>query len=227
MEGKEMSFVQKVVFTIISIFLLNIPTQVLSQDKTSYLLGPEDVVKVFVWGHPELSGEMVVDPAGNIPFLLIGDVMTEGLTEEELEKVLTERLSRYIEDPKVSVTIIGYNSKKVYVLGEVNRPGEYPIGGSVISLREVILKAGLPTKSAALQRVRIVTPQPTKPIIKIVNLSMILHKGYLKENINLQAGDIVYIPSNIPTKIGNVLDKITAPITKIFAFLGLMEGISK
>jgi polysaccharide export outer membrane protein len=201
------------------------PIQTWSKEEVSYLLGPGDVIKVFVWGHPELSGEMVVNPAGNIPFLLIGDVKAEGLTEEELEKVLTERLSRYIMEPKLSVTITGYHSKKVYILGEVNRPGEYPIGGSVISLREAIIKAGLPTKSAALRRVRIITPQPTKPIVKIVNLSTILHKGDLKEDITLHAGDIVYIPSNIPTKIGNILDKISAPITKILIFLGLIEQV--
>jgi polysaccharide export outer membrane protein len=222
-----MNFVQKVIFIISMLFLLNIPTQTWSKEEVSYLLGPDDVVKVFVWGHPELSGEMVVNPAGNIPFLLIGDVMAEGLTEDELEKVLTEKLSRYIMEPRVSVTIVGYNSKRIYVLGEVHRPGEYPIGGSVISLREAVFKAGLPTKSAALRRVRIITPQPTKPIVKIVNLATILHKGYLKEDINLHAGDIVYIPSNIPTKIGNILDKISAPITKILIFLGLIEKISE
>lgn len=223
-----MKFLQKIIFTVSILFsLLNVSTQAFSEDKTSYLLGPEDVIKVLVWGHPELSGDMVVHPAGNIPFVLIGDVMAEGLTEEELEKVLIERLSRYIVDPQVSVTIVGYNSKKVYILGEVSRPGEYPIGGSVISLSKAILKAGLPTKSAALRRVRIITPQPTKPIVKIVNLSMILHKGRLKEDINLHAGDIVYIPSDIPTKIGTVLDKATAPISKILMFLGLTEKISK
>lgn len=223
-----MKFLQKIIFTVSILFsLLNVSTQAFSEDKTSYLLGPEDVIKVFVWGHPELSGDMVVHPAGNIPFLLIGDVMAEGLTEEELEKVLIERLSRYIVDPQISVTIIGYNSKRVYILGEVSRPGEYPIGGSVISLRKAILKAGLPTKSAALRRVRIITPQPTKPIVKIVNLATVLHKGRLKEDINLRAGDIVYIPSDIPTKIGEVLDKAIAPIGKILMFLGLTEKISE
>lgn len=223
-----MKFLQKIIFTVSILFsLLNVPTQAFSEDKTSYLLGPEDVIRVFVWGHPELSGDMVIHPAGNIPFLLIGDVMAEGLTEEELEKVLIERLSRYIVDPQVSITITEYNSKRIYILGEVDRPGEYPIGGSVISLRKAIFKAGMPTRSAALRRVRIITPQHTKPIVKIVNLSMILHKGCLKEDVNLYAGDIVYIPSDIPTKIGNILDKATAPISRILMFLGLTEEISE
>lgn len=222
-----MSFVGKIIFTMSVLFLLNMSTQAWSEDKTSYLLGPEDVIRVFVWEHPELSGDIIVNPAGNIPFLLIGDVMAEGLTDEELEKVLTEKLSRYIMDPKVSVTIIGYKSKRIYVLGEVSRPGEYPIGGSIISLREAVLRAGLPTDSANLRRVRIITPQLTKPIVKIVNLSMVLHKGYLKENINLRAGDVVYIPTNIPGKIGKVLDKISAPISKVLVFFGLMEEVSK
>ncbi|MEW6609323.1 MAG: polysaccharide biosynthesis/export family protein [bacterium] len=214
------------IFTIIILFLLNVLTQNLwAKDRTSYLLGKDDVIRVFVWDHPELSGDMVVNPAGNISFLLLGDVMVEGLTEEELEKILTEKFSQYIMSPQVSVTIVGYNSKKIYILGEVSKPGEYPIGGTVISLREAILKAGLPTKSAALGRVRIITPQPTKPIVKIVNLSLILNKGCLKEDIELQAGDIVYIPSNIPAKIGDGLDKIASPISRILAFIGLIEGI--
>jgi len=222
-----MNFVQKIIFVLSLLFLFNVPTQTWSKDRTSYFLGPDDVIKVFVWGQPELSGEMIVNPAGNIPFLLIGDVPVEGLTEEEVEKILTEKLSRYIVDPQVSVTIIGYNSKKIYLLGEINKPGEYPIGGSIISLREAVLKAGLPTKSAALRRVRIITPQPNKPVVKIVNLSMILHKGDLKKDITLAAGDIVYIPANIPTKIGDILDKISTPITKLLVFLGLTQEISK
>jgi len=222
-----MSSIQKITLMLSLLFLFNLPTQTWSKDTTSYLLGPDDVVKVFVWGHPELSGDMTVNPAGNLPFLLLGDVMVEGLTEEEVEKILTERLSRYIIDPQVSVTITGYNSKKIYVLGEISRPGEYPIGGSVISLREAVFKAGLPTKSASLRRVRIITPQPNKPLVKIVNLSMILHKGDLKKDITLAAGDIVFIPANIPTKIGDILDKISAPIIKVLAFLGLTKELSK
>lgn len=222
-----MNFVQKIILMMSLLCVLNVPTQSWSKEETSYLLGPGDVIKVFVWGQPELSGEMVVDPAGNIPFLLIGDVMVEGLTEEELEEILTEKLSQYIVNPQISVTIIGYNSKKIYILGEIERPGEYPIGGSMISLREAVLKAGLPTKSAALRRVRIITPQPHKPIVKIVNLSMILHQGDLKKDITLSAGDIVYIPANIPTKIGDILDKISAPITKLLVFLGLTKEIGK
>lgn len=222
-----MDFVRKIILMISLFCSLTVPTQTWSKEGTSYLLGPGDVIKVFVWGQPELSGEMVVDPAGNIPFLLIGDVTVEGLTEEELEKILTEKLSQYIVDPQVSVTIIGYNSKKIYILGEINKPGEYPIGGSMISLREAVFKAGLPTKSAALRRVRIITPQPHKPIVKIVNLSMILHQGDLKKDITLSAGDIVYIPANIPTKIGDILDKISSPITKLLIFLTLTEQISQ
>ncbi|MDI6736686.1 MAG: polysaccharide biosynthesis/export family protein [bacterium] len=216
---------QRIIWPMSVLFLLNIPIEGWSKDKVSYFLGPGDVVKIFVWEHPELSGEITVDPAGNIPFLLLGDVMAEGLTEEELEEVLTEGLSRYIMNPNISVTIIGYNSKKIYILGEVNRPGEYSIGGGVISLKKSIVKAGLPTSSAALRRVRIITPQTTKPIVKIVNLDAVLNKGNLKEDIDLRAGDIVYIPSNIPTKIGNVLDKLTSPLSKILVFFGLVGRI--
>ncbi len=221
------NLVERMMWIISVLFLLNIPIEGWAKDKISYFLGPGDVVKVFVWEHPELSGEITVDPAGNISFLLLGDVMVEGLTEEELEGVLTEGLCRYIMNPNVSVTIVGYHSKKIYILGEVHRPGEYPIGGGVISLKESIVKAGLPTTSAALRRVRVITPQITKPRVKVVNLDKVLNKGDLKENIDLHAGDVVYIPSNIPTKIGNVLDKITSPISKILVFLGLVGETTK
>jgi polysaccharide export outer membrane protein len=196
-----------------------------AQPTSSYLLGPEDVVRIVIWDHPDLSGEFKIDPAGNIPLLLLGEVKAEGLTTEELEKVLYEKLSKYIAEPRISVTIIGYHSKKVYILGEVSNPGKYSIGGEYITLRDAILKAGLPTRDADLRRVKIITPGKVQPKVRIVNLYNILYKGKLDKNIKLNSGDVVYVPMKLLPKIGDMLGRIASPFIQYLSIRNIFEDI--
>src|SRR5215510_1113726 len=108
-----------------------------------YLLGPEDVVKISVWKDEHLTTETVVRPDGMISFPLIGDVQAAGRTVEELRGDIVKRLSRFIPNPNVSVAVTKLLSYKIYVLGRVNKPGEYMVGHQTDVLQALSLAGGL------------------------------------------------------------------------------------
>ncbi len=181
-------------------------------DGSPYTLGKTDVVEITVRNQPEFSGGYEIGPDGMIQYSFVGDIQAEGLTKNELRDVVVSSLERYVKTPEVSVTIAEYRSKNVYILGEVAHPGRYPLRGDSIALSEAIYEAGLPYYSAALRRVYVIKPDETSPEYRKIDLFKILYKGYTKNDIDLVPGDIVVIPSTVPTEINRALSNFLAPI---------------
>ncbi len=166
-----------------------------------YALGRDDIIKVSVYGHDDLGQTLVIQPDGTFSFPLIGRVQAEGLTARELEQRLTQLLGRsFVRAPQVSVTVQEYKSKTVFVMGEVARPGPYPLSGS-LSVMEVLAKAGATGGVGA--EVVIVRPPgevngPVLPDasgaaeIMRVNLREI-QMGQLKKNVQLHANDTIFV----------------------------------
>ena len=96
-------------------------------DVKTYVIGAEDVIFVKVWRDNDVSGQFLVRPDGRISVPLIGDVTAADCTPEQLEKDISERLSKFIKDPQVNVGIQVVGSKKYFILGEVNHPGSFPL----------------------------------------------------------------------------------------------------
>jgi len=96
-------------------------------DARTYVIGAEDVIFVRVWRDNDVSGQFLVRPDGRISVPLIGDVTAAERTPEQLEKDISERLSKFIRDPQVNVGILAVGSKKYFILGEVNKPGSFPL----------------------------------------------------------------------------------------------------
>jgi polysaccharide export outer membrane protein len=96
-------------------------------DAKTYVIGAEDVIFIKVWRDNDVSGQFLVRPDGRISVPLIGDVTASGRTPEQLEKDISERLSKFIREPQVNVGILVVGSKKYFILGEVNRPGSFPL----------------------------------------------------------------------------------------------------
>ena len=96
-------------------------------DTKTYVIGAEDVIFVKVWRDNDVSGQFLVRPDGRISVPLIGDVTATDRTPEQLEKDISERLAKFIKDPQVNVGILSVGSKKYFILGEVNKPGAFPL----------------------------------------------------------------------------------------------------
>ncbi len=187
---------------------------VIGSDNVPYTLGKSDVVEIVVRNQPEFSGKFQIGPKGNIQYFFVGDVKAEGLNKDELKEELYKKLTKFVKNPELTVSIIGYNSKFVYMLGEVGRPGKYPMRGDVISLRDAIVGAGLVTQNAATKKVLIIKSDAERPQTKKINLHEILYKGKMKNNIELVNSDIVVVPCSLFGKITKGFSRILTPVNQ-------------
>ena len=186
-----------------------------------YTLGRDDVIRIDVRGQPEFSGAFVVGFDGRIQYNYLGDLPVAGLTKYEVQQVLEKLLGRYVRTPMVNVMILGYNSKVVYVIGEVNSPGKFIMRGDAIKLREALLAAGLPTERAALSRVHVIKPDLEHPQIRVINVRRILYQGQLKDDVDLTSGEIVVLPSTVLSAVNRFLTGLLSPVTRAARFAAL------
>lgn len=181
---------------------------------TPYTLGINDVIGIEVRNQPEFSGQYVVGPDGNIQYSYVGDIKAEGLSKYQLKDIISKELERYVRGAEITVSILAYRSKFVYMLGELSSPGQYPMKGDKVDLREAIFAADLPTRAAALRRVYVVTPSQDKPKFRKVDIYKLLYEGKLKWNIELAPGDVVVVPSTVPSEINRALTNLLSPFSQ-------------
>lgn len=167
-----------------------------------YVIGPRDVLKITVWGQPDLSQNYNVSAEGTIVFPLIGEVQAAGLTEGQLGQKLVNLLEKdYLVNPQVMVAVTEYKSKKVLVLGEVKNPGTYPLTGN-ITLLEVVSQAGGFSATGGKQLVLLRPYQQVAgagqtaasgTTIRRLNIERV-QAGDNTENILVEDGDTIFIP---------------------------------
>lgn len=183
-------------------------------EASKYTLGPDDVIEIEVRRHPEFSGKYTVTAEGKIEYKFIGDVVVQGLTKAQLQERLVSLLSDYIIEPDINVQILEYMSKVFYVIGEVNRPGKFYMKGNTISVLEAIIQAGLPNQASSTRKCRLITPNNKgKQKIKYVNVYELLYAGNLKCNLDMQPGDILYIPSTAIAKVIKIIRPVTDTVS--------------
>ncbi|OGX55459.1 MAG: hypothetical protein A2306_06260 [Omnitrophica WOR_2 bacterium RIFOXYB2_FULL_38_16] len=184
-----------------------------SADESTYTLGVNDVIQISVMRHPEVSGEFRINSEGKIQYEFVGDLVIQGMVKYQVKELLVEKLSKYIISPEVTVKIIGYNSKVVYVVGEVGRPGKIFMQGNTITVREALIQAALPLLSAKTTKGRLITPsEKSKPIQRPVNVHKLLFEGDLRENLVMNPGDTLYIPPTMMAKAMRVIQPIQQPL---------------
>ena len=159
----------------------------------TYLLQPGDVLQVSVWKEAELSGEILVRPDGGISLPLVGDIPAAGHSTEEVRTVLDQRLRQYVPDPAVTVSVKQTQGNQIFVIGKVNRPGQYPMIRPVDVMQALSL-AGGPTPFASLNKIRILRRQGDREIAIAFHYSAVEHGHDLQQNIVLQSGDTVVVP---------------------------------
>ena len=156
-----------------------------------YRVGPEDVLRISVWRDETLTREVLVRPDGLISFPLIGEVQADGRTVEEIKADVAQRLSRYVPEPTVSVEVLKITSYRIYVIGKVNRPGEYPVGHDLDVMQALSLAGGL-TPFAKENRITILRRATGETFD--FRYGDIERGEALGQNIVLQRGDVVVVP---------------------------------
>jgi polysaccharide export outer membrane protein len=192
---------------------------------TRYTIGPGDILQIMVRNQADFTGRFVVNDNGYIQYNWVGDVKAAGLTKEELKINLRDALTEYVKYPEVSVIILEFRSKFVYVLGNVLRPGKYPMMGDKLNLRESVIMAGLPERdTAAMKRTRIIRETEEGPKAIKVNLKEILLEGKLDQNYDLMPGDIVVVPQSRFHTGTTWFSKIVSPIFQALAIYEIGFG---
>ncbi|MEP6602087.1 MAG: polysaccharide biosynthesis/export family protein [Nitrospirota bacterium] len=158
-----------------------------------YRLGAEDVMLVSVWKDEQLTREVVVRPDGVFSFPLVGDVQAEDRTVEEIRADLVKRLTKYIPNPNVSVAVTKVLSYKIYVVGRVNKPGEYLIGHYTDVLQALSLAGGL-TPFAAENDIKVIRRVKGEKVVFLFRYGDMRKGNALEQNILLQRGDVVMVP---------------------------------
>ena len=158
-----------------------------------YRIGPEDVLEISVWKEEGLKKEVLVRPDGGIAFPLAGDMEAAGKTAQQLQEEITQRLSKFMADPVVSVAVTKVAANKIYVIGRVNKPGEYVTGRYVDVLQGLTMAGGL-TPFAAENDIKVMRKENGKEVVFPFRYSDIKKGVNLEQNILLKPGDVVVVP---------------------------------
>lgn len=173
--------------------LLAISSVSASAQGLGYTIGPGDGLEISVWKDDALSRQLIVPPDGRIAFPLVGDIDTSGMTIPQLREMVTQRLSEYVPDATVTVMLVGASSLTAYVIGKVNRPGQYPITMET-NVMQILSMAGGLNPFASANKI-IILRQEDGVDYKIPFKYKEIEKGEnLKQNIILRRGDVVVVP---------------------------------
>ena len=156
-------------------------------------LGPGDLLKISVYSNPDLALETRVSESGTITFPLIGEVAVGGLTPSGAEKLIGSRLQSggFLKQAQVNILVTQFQGQLVSVLGQVNRPGRYPIDGKR-NLTDILALAGGASATGAdtVDLIRTRKGKTTKTVVNIVDM---VQQGKLDEDMGLQGGDLIFV----------------------------------
>jgi len=157
-----------------------------------YVIGPEDVLHIAVWKEADLTATLPVRPDGKISLPLLDDVQASGLTPVQLGESITEKLKKYIADPRVTVVVTAINSKRVYLLGEVTHTGAMPMLPHMTVL-QALSTAGL-NQFANTKRIYVLRTQDGKQVKLPVDYRKLVKGEAMDHNYTLQPGDTIVVP---------------------------------
>jgi polysaccharide export outer membrane protein len=160
-------------------------------DASRYIIGPEDSLQVTVWKEPTLSGTIPVRPDGMISLVLVGDLPAAGQTPMALGTDIAQRLKKYIQDPVVTVVVLGVNSQRIFLVGEVTRVGPLMLTPGMTALQAIVSAGGL-TQFANSKHIYILRTEAGKQQKMLFNYKQAL-KGN-NQGLTLLPGDTIVVP---------------------------------
>jgi polysaccharide biosynthesis/export protein len=180
----------------------------------NYVLGPEDEVSITVWDNPDLTRKTRINIEGTISFPLIGELRVSGLSALQLEKRLRDMLADgYLVSPQVSVQVTDYRSRKIFVIGEINSPGAYPLTRKTFLIEAIAMAGGV--KEDADHEIMIVRPRKDK----IVKSALLPDQADPSEVIRIRLRDVLEGEKSQNIEVLS-LDTIFVPKIKVFYVTG-------
>ncbi len=162
-------------------------------ETSPYLIGPSDVLDIYVWKEPELTREVIVMPDGRITYPLIGQLMAQGMTVAELRDRITEKLNTYVTTPEVTVIVKQTLSQRIYVIGKVNGPGPYSLEPNMTVLQALAAAGGF-AEWADEKNVLIVRREGRNENQMHFNYKDYISGKNMAQNILLRPNDTIVVP---------------------------------
>lgn len=162
-------------------------------ERAPYMINPGDLLEVSVWKELDLQRQVLVRPDGAFSFPLSGDIVAVGRTVESIRSELTRKLEAFIPDLVVTVTVEEIRGNKIFVLGQVNNPGEIVMNPQV-DVMQALSIAGGTTAFAQLNNIRIIRRRNGTQTIQEFRYNDIVKGQNLAQNILLEVGDVVLVP---------------------------------
>ena len=159
----------------------------------NYVIGPDDVLGVVFWRDKEMSTDARVRPDGRIALPLLNEIQAAGLTPEELQKKITEESKKYVEDASITIVVKEINSLKVFITGQVAKPGTYALTSATTVIQLIAVAGGL-AEYANSKNIMIMRRQGDKQISLKFNYKEVASGKKLQQNIELKPGDTVIVP---------------------------------
>jgi polysaccharide export outer membrane protein len=169
------------------------PSPAAEEPTPGYRFNPGDLVRVSVWREPELDRQALVQPDGTISFPLVGQVTAAGRTPAAVQADIVGRIEQYIPEPVVTVELLEARGNKVYVIGEVTRPGEYQLGRPITAVQAISLAGGF-TPFAGRGRIQILRRGTGGDASIPFDYDAVADGKNLAGNIELLPGDTVIVP---------------------------------
>jgi polysaccharide export outer membrane protein len=157
-----------------------------------YVIGPEDALHIAVWREADLTASLPVRPDGKISLPLLDDVQAAGLTPKQLADSITEKLKKFLADPRVTVVVTQINSKRIYLVGEVVHVGATPMLPNMTVL-QALSSAGL-NQFANTKRIYVLRTENGKQQKLPVNYRKLVKGEQIEQNYLLQPGDTIVVP---------------------------------
>lgn len=169
------------------------PTVPAGQNPVPYTVQPGDTLSISVWKEEDLQRDVLVRPDGHISFPLVGDLHAAGQDVEKIRTAVRERLTRFVPDAEVTVSVLQLSGNKIYVIGKVNRPGEFAMVRN-IDVMQALSLAGGTARFAAVKEIVILRRTQGEQTAIPFNYGEVEQGESLDQNIVLQAGDVVVVP---------------------------------
>ena len=159
----------------------------------AYKIGPGDILTVSVWKEEGLQQEVLIRPDGGMSFPLAGDIQAGGKSVAELSDILVQKIKKYIPDPVVTVAIRQIQNNKIYIVGKVNRAGEY-VATRYVDVMQALAMAGGLNAYASSNNIKILRRVNGKVQSRSFEYDDVANGKALQQNIILQGGDVVVVP---------------------------------
>jgi polysaccharide export outer membrane protein len=171
----------------------SVPTIAAAAVPGDYIIGPEDQLTVMFWREKDLSADVIVRPDGKISLPLLNEVHAAGLTPDQLREKVTDLAKRFVEDPNATIVVRQINSRKVFINGQVEKPGPYPLMSPTTVLQLISTAGGL-REYAKRSKIVIIRTDEGRPVSLPFNYDDVMNRKNLKQNVQLKPGDVVLVP---------------------------------